>query len=229
MVSPVTFYQPAVLARIVATVDQLASGRVDLGLGAGWSRWEHERNHIDFGPLPERVRRLEDTVRMMHDYWSNNRTRPAFGSVWLVLGGNNDRILRIVAQNANEWNMVGIHEAIFGERSARLNRYAIEAGRRPREITRSILTGYLIGRNRNELAERAVALREVMPALEEMDAAQILEAIGQEWVVGTPPQIAHRLRKVARLGVDLFLFDHYLMDDADALGLLASEVMPAIT
>src|SRR6266508_2842534 len=49
MVSPLTFYHPALLAKIAAAVDTLSGGRLDLGLGAGWNEHEHR---IFFLPIP---------------------------------------------------------------------------------------------------------------------------------------------------------------------------------
>ena len=49
MVSPITFYQPALLAKMAVALDTLSRGRLDLGLGAGWN----EPEHATFGiPLP---------------------------------------------------------------------------------------------------------------------------------------------------------------------------------
>ena len=42
MVSPLTFYRPALLAKMAAAVDTLSGGRLDLGLGAGWNEHEHQ-------------------------------------------------------------------------------------------------------------------------------------------------------------------------------------------
>src|ERR1700730_18029737 len=54
MVSPMTFYVPAVLARFARAVDELAGGRLILGVGAGWYQGEHEAFGIPFPPWKER-------------------------------------------------------------------------------------------------------------------------------------------------------------------------------
>ena len=59
IVSPLTFYQPALLAKRAAAIDQLAGGRFDLGIGAGWNEMEHRMFGIPFPPLRERMDRLE--------------------------------------------------------------------------------------------------------------------------------------------------------------------------
>ena len=48
------------------------------------------------------------------------------------------------------------------------------------------------------------------------------------WLVGTPEQVAGRMREFAGLGVDLFMLQHFLLDDSEALRMLAEEVIPAV-
>ena len=48
------------------------------------------------------------------------------------------------------------------------------------------------------------------------------------WLAGTPEEIAERIRELSRLGIDLFMLQHFLLDDSDGLELLAKEVLPAV-
>src|SRR5262250_3174506 len=57
MVSPLTFYHPALLAKMAAAVDMLSGGRLDLGLGAGWNEHEHRMFGVPFLTLKERLDR----------------------------------------------------------------------------------------------------------------------------------------------------------------------------
>src|SRR5258708_15997335 len=59
MVSPLTFYHPALLAKMAAAVDTLSGGRLDLGLGAGWNEHEHKMFGVPFPTVKERLDRLE--------------------------------------------------------------------------------------------------------------------------------------------------------------------------
>ena len=59
MVSPLTFYEAAPLARMAASVDQLSGGRLLLGVGAGWNELEHELYRIPFLTVKQRLDRLE--------------------------------------------------------------------------------------------------------------------------------------------------------------------------
>ena len=59
-------------------------------------------------------------------------------------------------------------------------------------------------------------------------ADEIIAAARESAFVGTPEEVAEQIRDYAKLGVDLFMLQHFLLDDRDALELLAKEVMPAI-
>src|SRR5258705_5309319 len=63
MVSPLTFYHPALLAKMAAGVDSLSGGRLDLGLGAGWNEHEHKMFGVPFPTVKERLDRLEAGAR----------------------------------------------------------------------------------------------------------------------------------------------------------------------
>jgi alkanesulfonate monooxygenase SsuD/methylene tetrahydromethanopterin reductase-like flavin-dependent oxidoreductase (luciferase family) len=65
MVSPLTFYHPALLAKMAAAVDNLSGGRLDLGLGAGWNEHEHAMYGVPFGSVKERLDRLEAGARVI--------------------------------------------------------------------------------------------------------------------------------------------------------------------
>ena len=69
LVSPLTFYHPALLAKRAAAVAELANGRLDLGIGAGWHEGEHRMYGIPFPSLKERLDRLECGARAIRALW----------------------------------------------------------------------------------------------------------------------------------------------------------------
>jgi alkanesulfonate monooxygenase SsuD/methylene tetrahydromethanopterin reductase-like flavin-dependent oxidoreductase (luciferase family) len=73
MVTAVTFRLPGPLAIAVANVDQMSSGRVELGLGAGWFEAEHRAYGIPFPTVRERFDRLEETLEIVTGLWSDAR------------------------------------------------------------------------------------------------------------------------------------------------------------
>ncbi|MEU2054447.1 TIGR03621 family F420-dependent LLM class oxidoreductase [Streptomyces bungoensis] len=98
------FWNPALLAREVATTDALTGGRLELGLGTGYVRAEHDAAGLPFGSARERVDHLRLTVGEL------DRLLAAAGHgrrVPLLLGGNGDRMLRLAAERADVVGFTG--------------------------------------------------------------------------------------------------------------------------
>src|SRR5499433_545517 len=119
LVSPLTFYPPALLAKMAAAVDTLSLGRLDLGLGAGWNEHEHAMFGIPMPPVRERLDRLEagaryiralgagQPVTLEQPYYplrqAENYPLPTHGRLRIVIGGRGEkRTLRIAAEFADE-------------------------------------------------------------------------------------------------------------------------------
>lgn len=61
---------PALLAKEAASLDVLSGGRLDVGLGAGWAKWEYDQLGIPFEPPGVRVGKLEEAVRVIKGLWT---------------------------------------------------------------------------------------------------------------------------------------------------------------
>jgi alkanesulfonate monooxygenase SsuD/methylene tetrahydromethanopterin reductase-like flavin-dependent oxidoreductase (luciferase family) len=229
MVSPMTFRVPSVLAKMAAAVDALSGGRLILGVGAGWNENEHRVFDIPFLNERERFERLEAGIKKMREIWDMTNPKPIRNPIPLLIGGRGvKRTPPLVAREAAEWNLSRLDADMFTQRRELLERCCAEIGRDPATIRRSVMTTYIIGRDQAELRERALKLREVIPSLRDLDADQVLAKMRQQAFVGTPEEVAEQMRVHARLGVDLFMLQHFVLDDHDALQLLANEVMPAV-
>jgi alkanesulfonate monooxygenase SsuD/methylene tetrahydromethanopterin reductase-like flavin-dependent oxidoreductase (luciferase family) len=229
MVTPMTFRFPGVLAKQAAAVDALSGGRLLLGLGAGWNVNEHRLFEIPFLTERERFERLESGIKKMREIWEGTNPKPARNPIPLLIGGKGTkRTLPLVAREATEWNHSILNPDAFRDRVEVLERACRDIGRDPKTIKRSVMTSYIIGRDGSELKARAGQVGAIIPALQAMTPDQVLENRKGVWFVGTPEEIAERMREVSRLGVDLFMLQHFLLDDGDALRLLAEEVIPAV-
>lgn len=98
------FWNPALLAREVATTDALTGGRLELGLGAGYVQAEHDSAGLPFGTPRERVDHLRRTVEELERLLGTEEHRPQPAQkprVPLLIGGNGDRVLRLTAEHAD--------------------------------------------------------------------------------------------------------------------------------
>lgn len=146
-----TFRHPAVLAKMLASLAELAPGRVVAGLGTGWQRNEHELMGIDLPPPGERLRRLDATCRQVRAMLDEGRIVADPGStlvaeagrlapvprprIPLLLGLKGDRALSLVALHADEWNLWASPERLV-ERSEVLRRHCEVTDRDPGTIRR---------------------------------------------------------------------------------------------
>jgi alkanesulfonate monooxygenase SsuD/methylene tetrahydromethanopterin reductase-like flavin-dependent oxidoreductase (luciferase family) len=205
LVSPITFREPIILARMAEAIAALAPGRFVLGLGLGWNREEHARHGLMLPPLRERERRLRDTLERVTN-------------VPVLLGGTGATILRLAAARAHAWNVTTASPERFVEVSARLLS--------ERRIERSIAAGVLIWRDDAERLRRSARIQERVPPLGEVPLEHVPDAARKrEWLVGTPREIAGQLEALEAVGVELAILGHYDLEDVSALELIARDVM----
>jgi alkanesulfonate monooxygenase SsuD/methylene tetrahydromethanopterin reductase-like flavin-dependent oxidoreductase (luciferase family) len=154
LVSCNTFRHPALLAKEAITVDHIASGRLELGLGAGWYKPEHEQFGIAFPAAGELVGRFREAVevvdRLLRDeittyngqYYqlkdAASRPRPVQQPrPPLTLGAHRPKMLAIVARYADAWNSFGT-VAEMRTRNQILDEQCAKIGRDPGDIIRSL-------------------------------------------------------------------------------------------
>ena len=148
-----TYRNPAVLAKIAASIDQMSEGRLVLGLGAGWQENEHRAYGIDFNSFGWRFDRLEEACEILTSLFANARTsftgkhytmvdapldpKPVQSPIPLLIGGGGEkRTLRIAARYAQEWNVWGEPD-LLAQKGAVLDRHCESEGRDPATIRRS--------------------------------------------------------------------------------------------
>jgi alkanesulfonate monooxygenase SsuD/methylene tetrahydromethanopterin reductase-like flavin-dependent oxidoreductase (luciferase family) len=230
MVSPLTFHMPAVLARQATSVDILSGGRLIFGIGAGWNENEHQLLDVPFLTTGERMDRLEEGVRIIKNTWQVSHPKPPRGgTIPILMGGVGEkRHLPLVAREAAEWNYTRLDHDEYRHKRQVIAESCREIGRDPSTIRYSVMANYIIGRDRDELRQRALQMAEVLPRMTRDSPDEILEIARKSAFVGTPAEVAEQIRGYAALDVELFMLQHFLLDDRDALELLASEVMPAL-
>lgn len=156
------FRPPAMLAKMAATVDAVAGGRLDFGIGAGSrpshppARREYEAHGLPYHDFAHSMTALDEALTVIRRLWTSDapfdfegehvRLTGAFGNPKplqrpyppIVTGGRSSALLRVTARHADVWNIPGGDLDDAAKRSALLDRYCAEIGRDPASITRSI-------------------------------------------------------------------------------------------
>lgn len=248
LVCPMTFRHPSLLARMAASVDVLSGGRLVLGLGAGWNQYEHRVFGIPFPPLRERIDLLEEGIEVIlrllgggpghfdgrHYQLNGANPRPKpiqQPRIPLLIGTTGgERMLRVVARYADEWDAPGITSPpAYRSRRERLDAYCRRINRDPGEIRRCVSTAYLIGHDEAALRRRGAVMQQLIRGLASLDLSAVPDALRRDgWIVGTPDQIIVQLQALADEGVEQLILQHNDPTDFEALELMASEVMPAL-
>lgn len=232
LVSPVSFRQPTLTARMASAVDDLSHGRLTLGLGAGWQEREHAHYGWDLLDVPRRFARFEEGLHIISHLLHTDaplaldgefyRLREAVllprpqrpGGPPILIGGNGQhRTLPLVARYATEWNAVYIPAHKFDSLNAQLDDLLVQANRPLTSVRRSLMTGLVFGRDDAEV-ERKLAGR----------ASADLRARGL--LVGTAPAIVDQLGELAEVGVQRVMAQWLDLDDVDGVEALAKGVLP---
>lgn len=224
LVTPVTFRRSAVLANMVATVDQISGGRAELGLGAGWNVHEHELFGFDFPELRERMDLLEHQLEDITRRWSELPPAPVQSPhPPIVMGGAaNPRSARLAARWADEYNMPFATVEDCREGRARIVDACERAGRDP--ITFSLMAPCCVGRDRAEALERAAKRLRRMAS----DADPEESAAAENVLIGTVEEVAGRIADYAAVGVERVYLQHLDHSDIDMVRLIGDELLPAV-
>ena len=157
LVTGVTYRYPGLLAKIVTTLDVLSGGRAQLGIGAAWYEREHAGLGVPFPPVAERFERLEETLQIVLQMWSDD-DGPYTGRHYqlaetlcsprplqqprprILIGGSGERkTLRLVARYADACNLFAVGPDVVAEKLAVLERHCAAEGRDPETIERTLL------------------------------------------------------------------------------------------
>jgi len=215
-----TYRNPALLAKMVTTLDVVSGGRAMLGIGAGWFEPEHQGYGFEFPPVGERLSRLEEALQIIRPMLRD--ARPSFdgrfyrakeainsphpiqeNGVPILIGGNGEqRTLRLVARYGDESNLT-CPPAEIPRKLEALERHCAAFGRDRAEICVTWLGSVVLAHKRAE-AER---LRADFFARRGIDVAKLPDnmrrAIESALIVGEPDDVGEFVqREILGRGLD---------------------------
>ena len=237
MCTCIPYRSPALLAKMAASVDAMSGGRLDVGIGAGWSVGEFVAYGYDYPSNPVRLGMLEEAARILKAMWTedlasfegehyrieNAITHPKpiqrpHPPLWIA--GSGEKVtLRIVAELGDHANFSG-DVPNFNHKSEVLAGHCERVGRDFSEIGRSVHRMSVIGRDQADLdrkLEVAAERRNETPA-----------EFAAEHLVGTVDQIVDQMGAYAEAGCSEMIVYFYDQGRFDSRDLFAAEVIPQI-
>jgi F420-dependent oxidoreductase-like protein len=214
-----TYRNPAVLAKTVTTLDIVSNGRAQLGIGAGWFELEHDAFGIEFGTFSDRFEKLEEALRIIipmlrgesadldgewYQVVNAVNSPPPVSRIPILIGGGGERkTLRMVAQYADESNLIA-EAADLPRKLDALAEHCERFGRTRSDVVVSWQRSVCIAPTTAEAEADLVgafAARGVDLSAMSADARAAATA---RFIVGDPDTVGERLAAELSLGIDGF-------------------------
>lgn len=245
---------PALLAKMVATLDLLSQGRLDVGMGAGWYEPEYEVAGISFDPAGTRIARLGEAVEIVRRLLAGEELefegkhyridgavcRP--GPVQdprppLWIGGKGDYLLKTAARVADGWNFSWIGSIDAYEERAKAADAACESARRdPKTLRRSVGAYLLAGHDDHDVRSRFQRLLDRTPegvlTRGNTGSAVSWDEFRQGRIAGTNEEVIEQLGRLSDLGVEEVIVGlgalPFQVGDEEDVDLVGAEIIPAL-
>jgi len=220
------YRNPALVAKMAASLQILTGGRFILGLGAGDAADEHHAYGYPFPSGRVRIEQLDEAASLIRLLWQGGpasflgahyridgavcRPRPEPPPRLLLGGGGERHTLRVVARHADWWNCDYYAPAEYAHKLAVLHEHCGAIGRDPATIVPSCYMGLTVGFDERRLVRR-----------------RHMGHRGEVYVVaGTPDEVAAQLQAFATAGVRHMQLNFLDFPRLDSLELFVREVLP---
>lgn len=224
LVSPITFYDPGTFAIMVAQVDAMSGGRVELGIGGGWYETEHTAYGLPFPSLGERMSRLEEGLEQMVGLWTtpDGETFDHAGAFHqfvdspalpkpqqrpyppVVIGGRGKkRTPALVAKYASDFNLPFVPFDDAPKVLDNVRQACVDIDRDPDTLVMSAALVVAAGATEADVERRAAAIGR--------EPAELREA----GLAGSPEEIADKLGRYAEIGISRVYCQILDLEDLD--------------
>ena len=229
-----SFRNPALVAKMGATLQFLSGGRFILGIGAGGQEAEHLAYGYAFPPGRERVAALDEALHIIKALWTQGRATFAGAhyrveDAWcepqpdpmppIMVGAFRPKMLRLAARHADWWNVSSTGIAAYRAYRQEFERACAAIGHDPATVRRTWSGGCVCGPTAAEVADLA--------AVRARRGAEYAHQVSEDFV-GTPAQVIEQMRPFVELGVDYFMLDCGGFPRLTTVELLIQEVLPAL-
>ena len=214
-----SYRNPALLAKMLSTIDVISNGRVELGIGAGWHKEEYIQYGYNFSPALTRIEQLDESISIIKSMWTQERAtfNGRYYSVKdaicnpkpiqkphpaIMIGGEGEKyLLKVVAKHANRYNHPCGSVQVLKRKISIIKEHCTSIGRNYKDIELSILASCLVRETEEELKE-AIRLRK-----KQLHGIQQVKAAESTSLVGTPDKVMAIMNEYIDLGLTHFVLD----------------------
>ena len=229
-----SFRNPALLAKMWATLQFMSGGRFILGIGAGWHREEYLAYGYDFPAGGTRVEELDEALQIIEAMWTQERAtfegkHYRVKDAWcepkpdplpaVMIGAFGPKMLRLTARRAGWWNVSSTGIDKYRDYVREFERACQEVGREIQAVRRSWCGGCVCAPTEAEVARLAAGRLQA--------GENFAYQVGEDFV-GTPAQLIEQMQPFVELGVDYFMFDCGGFPELTTVEMLISDVLPAL-
>ncbi len=240
LVSPIGYRHPAVLAKIVTTLDYASGGRVIFGIGAGWYDVEYQMFGITYPPPRERIERMKEAIEYIQMLWTedianyNGKYFKLKNAIFepkplqkpfpplLVGGSGRKKTLRIVAEHADASNFSGSVENV-NELNDLLDKYIEEVGRNPSDVLRTVNLLIHIDETTDRAVLKAKLYKNNHPRKHVREMSW--EEYQKDRLIGTPEQVLEQIENYIEAGMEYAIFIIPDMFDDKILRFIGDEII----
>jgi len=237
LVTPTGMRNPAHLGKTIATVDNIAGGRVIPGFGAGWMDREHTDFAMPFPPAPQRLRQMEETLQLLAAMWDPEAADASFDGEFVhadhvvclpkpprrppvLIGGTGEKVtLRMAARYADIWNNSAAGQSELPRKIDVLRGHLADIGRDAADVRISQQCLVIIG-NDEQAAEAAIA------SAEKVFGGHLGDPRGPLAIAGSPGRVIEQIQRHVELGCDMFMVEFFGRDTREPAQLFAETVLP---
>ena len=232
-----SYRNPALLAKMLSTLDVISNGRAELGVGAGWYEHEYVAYGYDFPSNLIRIKQLDESLDIIKAMWTKN-TSSFEGNYFkvkdaicnpkpiqypyptIMVGGEGEKyMLKLVAKHADQYNLFFGSPQEMKRKISLVKEHCNSIGRNNNEIEYSVALPCLIIESEDIISQTLRQYKRKDKTIQEY-----IQYLVDGITVGTPEKIVKGLNEYANIGVSHFVI-HFIKLDKQILKEFRSKVI----
>jgi len=225
-----SYRNPALLAKMSATLQLLTRGRFILGIGAGWKEDEYLAYGYEFPSAKVRIEQLEEAVQIVRKMWTETKAsfegkyyriedaicspKPKPAPPIMIGGGGEKLTLKVVAKHADWWNLANISAEAFKHKLEVLESHCEKVGRNPEEIKKTL--GNIVAIAKTPEEARKISIESPFMKIGSLE----------NFIIGDPNAVVEKISEYVELGVEHFILRFLSFPKTSGAELFAEKVIP---